>query len=111
MGERSGRREPGYLYHRLVRLSSAPEIWVYLGSSRDYVIVDSRYCSCPSFVMSLSRGEEPGCKHLEGLPLVRSSGKYKDLSGSLGERDVEEIVMEILVVGFSRKLREILFSR
>ncbi|MCE4612566.1 MAG: metal-binding protein [Desulfurococcales archaeon] len=110
MGERSGRREPGYLYYKLVKLSASPEIWVYVGASRDYVIVDSRYCSCPSFMMSLSRGEKPSCKHIEGLPLVMATGKYRDLSVSLDVRDVEEIVMEVLVVGFSRKLREIMFS-
>jgi predicted nucleic acid-binding Zn finger protein len=97
------------MYHKMARISRHPEIWVYVGVSRDYVLVDRRYCSCPSFMYSVSKGESPGCKHLEGLPLVVSSGKYRDLTGSLGEKEAAEIVMEVLILGFSRKIRELIF--
>lgn len=111
MGERQEAREAGHLYHKLVRVSSRPEIWVYLGASRDYVMVDRRYCSCPSFTYSISRGESPRCKHLDGLPAVVSAGKYRDLTSVLKRDEVASIIMEVMILGFSGKIREVLFSR
>lgn len=83
-----------------------PEIVVYMGESRDYVIVNRSYCSCPQFTLRLRRGEG-ACKHLNALKsLPRASIKKLELD----KNGVVSVVSEIISTGFSALLRKRLFT-
>ncbi len=93
---------------RLVRLSADPELWVFMGRSRDYLIIPRTYCSCRDFLVNVvGRGRPRPCYHLVAQAKANETGIYRDLVG-LDWRSVWVIVLEILDRGVSRALRRAL---
>ncbi|BAA79635.1 hypothetical protein APE_0663 [Aeropyrum pernix K1] len=89
---------------RFVRLEpgGGQGVWVYLGESRDYILVEGLYCSCPSMAGSLVKGGW-GCKHLRGLKAAVSSGRFRRVSVEPGE--VRQVVLEVYSTGLAVTVR------
>ncbi|BAN89961.1 uncharacterized metal-binding protein [Aeropyrum camini SY1 = JCM 12091] len=94
---------------RYVKLEAggATGVWVYLGGSRDYILVEGLYCSCPSMAGSLLKGGW-GCKHLRGLKAAVSSGRFRRVA--MEPREVGRVVMEVYASGLAVTVRRRLAS-
>lgn len=93
---------------RFVRMLGWEGLWVYLGSRRDYFIVEGIYCSCPSFSSNLRRGR-PGCKHLAWLAEIVETEKYRVAEVPLDE--LASTIGEIFGVGLAVTVRRRIASR
>ena len=111
---------------KFVRLTSGSlEVWVFMGSEEDHVLVVARprpaslrggarlpvYCSCKGFQLRLSREDEPpACTHVYALlALLHGAERARHLD--LGEVDagaLAKVVKEVLANGRSATLRELL---
>ncbi len=81
-----------------------PEIWIYMGTTGDYVIVDRNYCSCPGFASRITREGVGGCTHIAAL----RRGPEIFHKVNLDNRSVTRIVMECMIVGRSSMLRRVI---
>jgi len=77
--------------------SNSLEIMIYKSPHGDY-IVDDTFCTCKSFAMSLAKRTRRPCKHMCATKKV-----VKAIN--LDIDDLYEIVMNILVYGYSNLLR------
>jgi len=91
---------------RFTRISD--KLYVLLGSSRDYILVEGLYCSCPLFQRGLAEGR-PSCHHIAGLKVAAEKGMIDVVD--LDAASLRRVVLEILTAGFSVELRRILASR
>ena len=90
-------------YHRIL---SRPEVWVYMGRERDYVLVPRLLCSCPDFMINVvARRRSKPCYHLVGLEKAVIQGSYMALD--LSFEDALRIIYEVLDSGFSPTLRRL----
>ncbi len=81
-----------------------PEIWIYMGTTGDYVIVGKTYCSCLGFASRITREGVGGCTHIAALRRGPEIFHRVDLDN----RSVAEIIMECMTVGRSSMLRRII---
>ena len=93
---------------RIIRIRVQPELLVYMGRERDHVIVDNKYCSCMSFILSIGSGELKGCKHMAALAIAGERGWVVDASSMVDAESVSRIVWEVLTGEFTMTLRRIL---
>ncbi|MDM7275768.1 MAG: SWIM zinc finger family protein [Thermoprotei archaeon] len=89
---------------RFIKLSDKHKLWIYIGHKGDYVVIERLYCSCSSFIRSLTR--KPGCPHLAALEEAKRLGKYRKLEAN--PRDIEQILWESLNTKLSTTLRKLL---
>jgi len=94
----------------LIEGSSNPPVWVYVGSSRDYLIIPRTFCSCMDFIINvMSKGVKPYCKHIVAQYIVEEKGLYREVRVPNMEILIK-IINEILDLNISSTLRRYLHS-
>lgn len=84
-----------------------PNIWVYTGVDRDYVIIPRIYCSCTSFAIEVLSGRKRYCKHLIYQLASYSNKNYRILIVS--DETLYKVISEIMDLEKSVTLRRILY--
>ncbi|AEM38472.1 hypothetical protein Pyrfu_0603 [Pyrolobus fumarii 1A] len=91
---------------RVYLLDDHLDLWLVRGKHGDYVVVRGLYCSCPWFQARVLPGlSDRLCYHIVAVELVARGieGRAKRLRGL--NLDVENVVLEAVLDGFSRSLR------
>lgn len=89
---------------RLILISRNPELWVYMGRTRDYLVIPRTYCSCRDFLVNtVGRMKPRPCYHLVAQVLAEKNNLYRDLTWM---QNAWIVVEEILDHEFSRTLRK-----
>ncbi len=94
---------------RFIRLVSIDgvEVYVFRGVERDYIVSPCRFCMCHDFVINvLGRRSKAVCYHVVGFEIARRRGKLRVVHVS--SEDLANIVLEIVLQGFSATLRRVL---
>ncbi|BEP18016.1 hypothetical protein PYJP_13680 [Pyrofollis japonicus] len=96
---------------RVVRLSVFPlELWAVMGRESDYLVIRRMYCNCPHFSIRVVNEEKTvPCYHLIAVELAEKTGRFHDLSASLNQDELLDIVLEILSGARSTTLRKKLY--
>ncbi len=79
--------------------------YVYRGVEKDYIVVPCRFCSCYDFLLTvLIRRRRCACYHVIGLEIARLWGALLDVR--VEDRELVEVLEEVLVYGKSARLRK-----
>lgn len=97
--------------NRFVVVWRDPLIAVYLGGSRDYVVVEGYYCSCPGFTMRTTQRGVSGCSHVYALRIALREKRYRDVSRRLTPGEAAAAVWEALTGPYAYSVRRLLASR
>ncbi|MEM0355194.1 MAG: hypothetical protein QXT88_03895 [Desulfurococcaceae archaeon] len=84
-----------------------PDIWVYTGVDKDYVVLPRLYCSCTSFAVEVISGRKSYCKHLVYQLISETSGNYRVLY--VDYETLYSVLKEIMDLNISTSLRRILY--
>lgn len=84
-----------------------PNIWVYVGIGKDYVVIPRIYCSCTSFAIEVVGGKKMYCKHLLYQLVSETYKNYRVLK--VGGETLYKVIKEIMDLNISVTLRRILY--
>jgi len=63
---------------KYIFVPSGLEIWIVVGKTRDYLILDNYYCSCVDYMMNVAlRKNRSFCYHLLAKMLAESLNQYE----------------------------------
>jgi len=94
---------------RFIRLVSVDgvEVYVFRGVERDYIVSPCRFCMCYDFIINvLGKRSKVVCYHIVGFEIAQRRGKLRVVRVS--SEELADIVLEIVLQGFSATLRRVL---
>jgi len=96
---------------RLLFYRGDTNIWFYIGTRYDHIIVPRTYCSCKEFLINvMSRKKKLVCKHLLIQELSEKTSNYRVVEISEPSL-LYKIINEILDMNISPTLRKLLYVR
>ncbi len=85
-------------------------VWVYIGTRRDHIVIPRMYCTCKNFTIKvMAKKQELACKHLIIQWVAYKNKTYRKLELSVNE--YLKIIHEIISIGLSPTLRNLLYTR
>ena len=94
------------LSRRFVKVEGPLDLWIYLGSSGDYIVVPGLYCSCPKFQRGARTGSSYCCHHVKGIEYAIEAGRYHVVKGV----DQVSVIREVLIHKIAYTVRRALFA-
>jgi predicted nucleic acid-binding Zn finger protein len=80
---------------------------VFKGVDRDYIVSPCKMCTCSDFVINFLLGKRGyPCYHVIGFHIALKEQRFVEIT--LSHDEVKEMVLEIVLEGFSKLLRRAL---